>query len=682
MMRLSPHVRRRQSRLVTIVLLAGAVALCAGFVVRREAVTPEQQIGYRPVQAPRDGYASSASCRACHPSQYASWHRSYHRTMTQLASPDAVVAGRDRVIVAEVPGRPMVLERRGNQLWAEFDDPDWTGGRGVSGPGSDGDPDPGPTAVSPPRIQRRVVMTTGSHNQQIHWYATGQSRVLGQLPAIQLVAERRWIPRYAAVMRPPDRSVYSETGAWNGVCVSCHTTDGRTAFDTPFGSQPIRSQKADTTSAEFGIACEACHGPSGAHVRANVTPQRRYWFHLTGRPDPTIVQPLRLNPRRSSQVCAQCHSFWEFPDSASERRANVHGLPYRPGDDITATRFIVQPTTNLDAPAMKAFLADDPGFVRDIFWADGMVRATGREYNGLIESPCYKNATDDRRMLTCFSCHTMHATASDLRPIDQWADDQLAPQAIGDDACVQCHAIAALDGRRARPTAATGTPASVEAHTHHRADSSGSSCYNCHMPYTTYGLLKTIRSHQIGSPSVKATLDTGRPNACNLCHLDKTLAWTADAISVWYGTPKPALPDEAQTVAASLVDLLKGDAGQRAIVAQSMGWAPAQQTSGTAWMAPWLALLLDDSYDAVRFIASRSLRSLPAFASFGFDFVAPPRTRAAMRVRALEIWRDTRARTSRGTDPTLLFKADGTFNAQVVDRLIRERNTRRVVYRE
>ena len=39
---------------------------------------------------------------------------------------------------------------------------------------------------------------------------------------------------------------------------------------------------------------------------------------------------------------------------------------------------------------MKALLADDAGFVRDSFWADGMVRVSGREYNGLIESPCFK----------------------------------------------------------------------------------------------------------------------------------------------------------------------------------------------------------------------------------------------------------------------------------------------------
>ena len=38
---------------------------------------------------------------------------------------------------------------------------------------------------------------------------------------------------------------------------------------------------------------------------------------------------------------------------------------------------------------MQALLADDPRFLRDSFWSDGMVRVSGREYNGLIESPCF-----------------------------------------------------------------------------------------------------------------------------------------------------------------------------------------------------------------------------------------------------------------------------------------------------
>jgi hypothetical protein len=36
------------------------------------------------------GYVSSETCRSCHPDQYHSWHRSFHRTMTQRATPEAV----------------------------------------------------------------------------------------------------------------------------------------------------------------------------------------------------------------------------------------------------------------------------------------------------------------------------------------------------------------------------------------------------------------------------------------------------------------------------------------------------------------------------------------------------------------------------------------------------------------
>ncbi|MBI3402246.1 MAG: ammonia-forming cytochrome c nitrite reductase subunit c552 [Acidobacteria bacterium] len=641
MMLLSRHVRKRQFAVGIGGLAATAVAAGLGVTMSQNAVPPESRVAGRPVQIQGAGFVSSQTCRPCHPSEYASWHGSYHRTMTQVATPDSVATSFDNVRVDEVPGEPMRLQVRGPELWAEFNDPDGAGS---------------------PRIQRRVVMTTGSHTQQIYWYATGRSRMLGQLPAIWLVEERRWVPRGAAVMRPSGPP-HSETGAWNGICVACHTTDGRPQIDTPFGSRPVTTQSASTTSAEFGIACEACHGPGAEHVGANSLPQR-YRLHLTGQADPTIVRPDRLDPKRSSQVCGQCHSFWEFPDAPSERRANVQGLPYRPGDELAATRFIVQPTTNLESDTMKMLLADDPRFVRDTFWSDGMVRATGREYNGLIDSPCFTKATDDNRTLSCFSCHAMHRARDDVRSVESWADDQLASGAQGNGACLQCHARQ-----------------DVSAHTHHRVGSAGSSCYNCHMPYTTYGLLKTIRSHQISSPSVRVTIETGRPNACNLCHLDKTLAWAAETMNRWYATPVPALTGDDSVVAAALLTLLKGDAGQRAIVAQSLGWRPAQEASGTAWMAPFLALLLDDPYDAVRFIAGRSLDTLPGFDSFRFDFVAPPQRRAAQRVRALEIWRDTRTRAGRAA-PALLFNPDGTFNAAVIDRLRRERDNRRVTYRE
>jgi len=642
------------SKTFAVVLLVALVAGGAfGYAIVGDGRLPrEQEIHDRPIQTADAGYASSDGCQRCHPSQFASWHASYHRTMTQVATPDSVAATFDNIQVTQVPGRPMNLQRRGRELWADLDDPDWDG-----------------TGSAPPRISRQVVMTTGSHHQQIYWYATGHGRLLGQLPAIRLMADDRWIPRRSAVMHPPGVPLVSESGSWNAVCVSCHTTQGKTALSTPWGTEPLFSQQIDTNATEFGIACESCHGPASSHIQANRSPARRYTLHLSSRADSTIVQPLRLDARRSSEVCGQCHGLWEFYDADAERAANANGLSYRPGDVLTNSRFVVQPSTNSDTPTMKRLLDEDVNFVRDIFWSDGMVRSTGREYNGLIDSPCYRNARDDQHRLTCFSCHSMHRVPGDARSDADWADDQLKPEAEGNAACVQCHSAI---GER------------LAAHTHHRAESSGSSCYNCHMPHTTYGLLKTIRSHQISSPSVQASLTTGRPNACNLCHLDKTHQWTAEYLEQWYNTPPPSsMSEDDRTVAASLVSLLKGDAGQRAIIAQAFGQPAAQRASGTDWMAPYVGLLLNDSYDAVRYIAARSLKTLPGYESFAFDFVGPPNERAANQRRALGLWRDMRARAgARPGEPRLLFNADGSFIADRIDRLSSQRNNRRVFYRE
>ena len=120
----------------------------------------------------------------------------------------------------------------------------------------------------------------------------------------------------------------------------------------------------------------------------------------------------------------------------------------------------------------------------------------------------------------------------------------------------------------------------LTAHTKHRAESTGSRCYNCHMPYTSYGLLRALRSHRISSPSVAASVETGRPNACNQCHLDKTLAWTADRLAEWYNISVPPLEDDDRTLPASMIWLLRGDAGQRALMAWTLAAPPP--TAGAA----------------------------------------------------------------------------------------------------
>src|SRR5262249_16962332 len=149
----------------------------------------------------------------------------------------------------------------------------------------------------------------------------------------------------------------------------------------------------------------------------------------------------------------------------------------------------------------------DPTYLPGTFWSDGLVRVSGREFNGLVDSPCFARAIDPQHTLTCTSCHTLHKASDDSRPTAEWADShQLAPGKETNEACVGCHQSIGVN---------------LTSHTRHRADSSGSSCYNCHMPYTSYGLLRALRSHTITVPTVRESVEVGRPNACNACHLDR-----------------------------------------------------------------------------------------------------------------------------------------------------------------
>ena len=203
------------------------------------------------------------------------------------------------------------------------------------------------------------------------------------------------------------------------------------------------------------------------------------------------------------------------------------------------------------------------------------------------------------------------------------------------------------------------------------------------MPYTTYGLMRSLRSHQISSPTVAASLQTGRPNACNLCHLDKTLQWTADHLQEWYATPSVPLDHDQQTVSASLLWLLRGDAGQRALVAWSMGWQPAAASlpERTGWRHTWGYCWMTPT-KPVRFIANRSLDSLPGFRGFRYDFLAPETQRTGDGSRAMDLWRSTLIPGRARTGSELLLNGQGSLDINKVVMLLRQRDDRQVNLRE
>lgn len=612
---------------VGILVATCGAALTVSTLELRGPIVAERDVTNRPRALTSDGYTSSSTCQACHPREYATWHGSYHRSMTQVATPATVLGNFEMQPAASTWEQNWTGTRKEDEFWASIQE------KGNS-----------------ESVKRRIVMTTGSHHMQIYWVETGSDRRVQMAPFVWFIEEQRWITRDSAFLQSPLHHQRLVPGKWNASCMLCHTTHAQPLL---MGRPP---EEIDTRVAEFGIACEACHGPSAEHARAQRNPLRRYEHHLSGRDDTSVVQPERLDAARASQVCGQCHSvfypqrdFAEFDD----------GKDYRPGDDLAQTQHIVRGFDD-DHPLVQRAVQERPDWHERHFWPDGMVRVSGREYNGLIASPCYVHGNEAAGILTCLSCHQMHQSPNDTRTMHEWANDQLKPETKTNAACISCHTQ-------------YETPGKASAHSHHKEGSSGSVCYNCHMPHTTYGLLTAMRSHEIDSPNVATTVETGRPNACNLCHLDKTLAWTRDYLTQWYEIPGPQLDPDWEQIAASLLWLIKGDAGQRALAAWNMGWDQALETSGTGWMVPFLAMLLEDEYEAVRFIAYRSLRRQPGYSDLVLDWLAPSEIRSTI-LAAVADWKGRRL--GRGAPDNVLINPDGSLRTQEIKRLGLQRDTR------
>jgi hypothetical protein len=579
------------------------------------------------------GYAGSGVCLSCHPYQHATWHASYHRSMTQVATPQTILAPFDGIELSleGVTWRP---ERRGDTFWVQ-------GRERV------------PNTDRFAEFERRIVMTTGSHNYQLYWMDSVGGRGMQPFPLVYLLADKVWIPRKSRFLSPPVARTADETGRWSVHCIKCHATAGRP-----------RPPDGETRVADLGIACEACHGPGAEHARRNRDPLRRFRLYLTAGGDPTIVNPARLPHDRATQVCGQCHGIEIFLSPEEAETWRREGSRFRPGDDLSLFQTTVVGRYPDNPPDVRRYIDDHTAFeLRNLFWPDGMLRVTGREYHGMLETPCYQ-----RGEMSCLSCHRLHREKDDPRPLPVWADDELGAGMRGDWACLQCHSR-------------YEDPKALSAHSHHPAASSGSRCYNCHMPYTTWGLLRAIRSHTVDSPDVATSVSTGRPNACNQCHLDRTLEWTAGKLQQWYGIQPPDLSEDERTIAASVLWTLSGDPAQRALMAWSMGWEPARRVSDTQWMVPYLCVLLQDRYDAVRYRAQRSLRLYPEYRATVADSVAgaTAQQQGAMGDAILTEWYGRFRASGETGGPRFLLSADGAIDQARFTRLVQLRRSYHLV---
>lgn len=522
-----------------------------------------------PVVGPAEGFASSDTCRSCHPAQYATWHDSFHRTMTQQATPEAVLAPFDGRILEERGRRFRVYEREGRYYAAGLPRTDADTQAGADA-GLAGAPDAGAATR-----ERRVVLTTGSHHMQAYWVAADDGTMV-QFPFVYFIHEDRWLANDDSFLQSPyGEDDPLESSAWHDGCVTCHSTGG------PWDPADLdREMLSPTAVTELGVACEQCHGEAGEHVLANRSPVRRFGLHQSDEPDETIVNPRRLDPERAASVCGQCHTVASAAAASgdSEFAPGESLLAHLDFDDLFAT------AERTAAVRVVAELSTDDRDVAEAFWTNGAPRVAGREFDAMLRSACFSEGG-----MTCISCHTMHGPAEGKQlPIG--ADNEMLCGGT-------CHGDIVRD---------------VSAHSHHEAGSTGSECVNCHMPYASYGLLNATRSHQLDSPAAGGAGGRDAPNACNLCHLDQSLAWTAARLTEWYGAeaagpPLAGAAAGAVDVPAGALWMVGGDAVQRTLAAWHAGWEPARDAADVESLRPALGILMQDQYSVVRQLAGRAV---------------------------------------------------------------------------
>ncbi len=149
----------------------------------------------------------------------------------------------------------------------------------------------------------------------------------------------------------------------------------------------------------------------------------------------------------------------------------------------------------------------------------------------------------------CRQCHTAQLPSTYPNGSASWnsreAVDMSAGACASEIRCTNCH-----NPHVAGPTTPDGpdnpkhvaacaschekyeAPAAAAAHSKHDASVT---CLDCHMPRMVHGLAGMLRSHRISSPTDERMLRGEWPNACNACHLDKSVRWTASALASKWG---------------------------------------------------------------------------------------------------------------------------------------------------
>jgi 5-methylcytosine-specific restriction endonuclease McrA len=195
-------------------------------------------------------------------------------------------------------------------------------------------------------------------------------------------------------------------------CASCHFTGFNVVAGTAITGEHVASGVADDNGEihpltglqqELNVGCETCHGPGSEHV-------------LVGGHGAAIVTPGNLPAERESMICGQCHARAKGNDSfgaKTDATLDQNNQMMKPG--TSRADFLANNTTRNDATTTD-------------FWADGThSKSHHQQYTDFIKSGKYRN---DGMLLTCTSCHDVHAPGTDRHQLNGVSDDTQ---------CLSCH---------------------------------------------------------------------------------------------------------------------------------------------------------------------------------------------------------------------------------------------------
>lgn len=297
------------------------------------------------------------------------------------------------------------------------------------------------------------------------------------LPGKWDIKNRKWVPYLVKedwwVQYYPPHDSERPTGP---TCNGCHSVN-------------YNIQTKSVT--EWNVGCEGCHGPGSAHVK-----------HPTAG---DIVNPADLDYIAGNNVCMQCHV--QARPAQSPIRGQYYDWPPEFNDAIGRIGFSAALTHLEDYWKLEPHKAGEANFY---YYADGTAHKNRMQGNDFVQSLMYRHG------VTCYDCHDVHGT--------RYPFELKKPP---DEMCAECHAPHSENG----PYAST-----IEAHTHHRPGSAGSSCIACHMPkIETEGVPgRYVHAHTFGFITPEMTEKYNIPNPCISCHEGKSDQWATGWVKRWY----------------------------------------------------------------------------------------------------------------------------------------------------